>query len=69
MTKFKVIFDSATLHDLSEIAAFRMEHLGISEDEARAYIRQLQKTILEKLETSPMRWPISHQESLHKRSL
>jgi len=46
-----------------------MERLGISEDEARAYIRQLQKTILEKLETSPMRWPISHQESLRKRSL
>jgi hypothetical protein len=69
MTKFRIIFDSATLHDLAEIAAFRIERFGISEEEARTYLRQLQKTICEKLEASPMRWPISRRESLRQRGL
>ncbi len=69
MKEFKVIFDSATLRDLTAIAAFRMERLGISEEEAQAYLRQLQNTIHEKLKTSPMRWPISQQGSLHQRSI
>jgi hypothetical protein len=59
MTKFKVIFDSATLHDFTAIAAYRMENFGILKEEAKGYLQDLQKTIREKLETSPMRWPLS----------
>jgi hypothetical protein len=46
-----------------------MERLGISEEDARAYLRQLQNAIREKLEFSPMRWPISRQKSLRKHGL
>jgi hypothetical protein len=57
------------LHDLAEIATLRIERFDVSENEARIYLKQLQKTICEKLETSPMRWPISRQESLRQRGL
>ncbi|MGH7595510.1 MAG: hypothetical protein ACREOI_04120 [bacterium] len=62
MTKFKVVFDSATLHDLAAIADYRIENFGISEEEARVYLSKLKNAIQEKLATSPMRWPISRLE-------
>jgi len=65
MTKFKIVFDSATLHDFAAIAAYRIEPIGFSEEDARAYIKQLQDTIREKLTTSP----ISRQEPLRELGL
>jgi hypothetical protein len=69
MTKFKVVFASATLHDFVAIAKYRMEHFGISKNDAKIFTKQLQKTIREKLATSPMRWPISRQEPLQELGL
>jgi len=66
MKKFKVAFDSVTWHDFTVIALYRIEHFGLSEKEAKAYVKQLQDTIREKLTTSPMRWPVSRQDPLHK---
>jgi len=46
-----------------------MEHQGFSAEETENYIRNIQQTIRKKLESSPLRWPISHQESLRKKNL
>jgi len=65
MKKFKVAFDSTMWHDFTAIALYRIEHFGLSEAKARAYVKQLQNTIQKKLTSSPMRWPISRQEPLN----
>jgi len=69
MKKFKVAFGSATWRDFEAIALYRIEHFGLSEEDARAYVEKLQDTIRGKLTTSPMRWPISRQEPLHELDL
>jgi len=65
MNKFKVVFASVMLHDFVAISKYRMEHFGASKDEAKIFVRQLRKTIREKLATSPLRWPIGRQDPLN----
>lgn len=65
MQIFKIVFDTATLLDLAAIAGYRMEYLKHSSADTKIYLRQLKNAFREKLESSPLRWPVSRQEKLH----
>ena len=69
MQKFKIIFDTATSHDLAAIATYRMEYLQYSPVDTKVYLRQLQNAFREKLDSSPLRWPTSREKNLHRLGL